>query len=121
VAGIQPPNPGAWYIEAGHGMGETLLMADEKRAYTISDRATYLTWRNRLHLIPMVEGDTVLYNVYHVLEPNPRNAPRMNVAGGKAFADFMVARRTQVLIGAFGTARFGRSLFIPDAGKPDRW
>ena len=120
VAGIQPPNPGAWYIEAGHGMGETLLMADEKRAYTISDRATYLTWRNRLHLIPMVEGDTALYNVYHVLEPNPRNAPRMNVAGGKAFADFMVAPRTQVLIGAFGTARFGRSLFIPDAGKPDR-
>jgi tungstate transport system substrate-binding protein len=43
------------------------------------------------------------------------------VAGGKAFADFMVAPATQALIGEFGKARFGQSLFIPDAGKPDRW
>jgi len=60
-------------------------------------------------------------NVYHVLELNSRNAPRINVAGGKAFADFMVASATQALIGEFGKARFGQSLFIPDAGKPDRW
>jgi len=121
VAGIQPPGPGSWYIEAGHGMGETLLMADEKHAYTITDRATYLTWRDRLQLVSLVEGDTVLYNVYHVLELNPRNAPRINTAGGRAFADFVVAPRTQVLIGEFGKSRFGRSLFFPDAGKPDRW
>ncbi len=69
----------------------------------------------------MVEGDTLLYNVYHILEPNPRNGPRINVVGGKAFADFVVAPRTQSLIGEFGKARFGRSLFVPDAGKPDRW
>jgi tungstate transport system substrate-binding protein len=101
-------------------MGETLQMADEKHAYTITDRGTYLVWRDRLQLFPMVEGDTLLYNVYHVLEVNPRNAPRLNVAGGKAFADFIVAAPTQALIGAFGKARFGQSLFIPDAGKPDR-
>jgi len=121
IAAVQLPGPGSWYIEAGHGMGETLLMADEKRAYTITDRATYLTWRPRLQLIPLVEGDTLLYNVYHVLEPNPKNAPRINVAGGKAFADFMVAPATQALIGEFGRARFGKPLFFPDAGKPDRW
>lgn len=118
ISAIQPPRPGSWYIEAGQGMGATLQMADEKRAYTITDRATYLTWRDRLQLVAMVEGDTLLYNVYHVLEPNPKNGPRINVAGGKAFADFMVAPATQALIGEFGKARFGRSLFIPDAGKP---
>jgi tungstate transport system substrate-binding protein len=121
VANVEPPGPGSWYIEAGHGMGETLLMADEKRAYTISDRATYLAWREKLQLVPLVEGDSLLYNVYHVLELNPRNAPRINVAGGKAFAEFLVGPETQALIGAFGRARFGQSLFTPDAGKPDRW
>ncbi len=121
VAGIQASGAGSWYVEAGHGMGETLQMADEKRAYTITDRATYLAWRDKLQLLPMVEGDPLLYNVYHVLELNSRNAPRINVAGGKAFADFMVAPATQALIGEFGKARFGQSLFIPDAGKPDRW
>ncbi len=119
LAGNDPA--GSWYIESGHGMGETLQMADEKRAYTITDRATYLAWRDKLQLVPMVEGDSLLYNVYHVLELNPKNAPRINVAGGRAFADFLVAPHTQVLIGEFGKSRFGQSLFIPDAGKPDRW
>ncbi len=119
LAGTGPA--GSWYIESGHGMGETLQMADEKRAYTITDRATYLAWRDKLQLVPMVEGDSLLYNVYHVLELNPKNAPRINVAGGRAFADFMVAPHTQALIGEFGKSRFGQSLFIPDAGKPDRW
>jgi len=59
--------------------------------------------------------------VYHVLELNPRNAPRINVAGGAALADFFVAPATQALIAQFGRSRFGQSLFVPDAGKPDRW
>src|SRR5213083_2999846 len=65
VAGIQAPGAGSWYIEAGHGMGETLQMADEKRAYTITDRATYLAWRAKVQAAPLVEGDPLLYNVYH--------------------------------------------------------
>lgn len=121
IAGILEPGAGSWYIDAGQGMGATLQMADEKRAYTISDRATYLAWREKVQLVPMVQGDTLLYNVYHVLELNPRTAPRINVAGGNAFADFMVAPATQAVIGDFGKTRFGQSLFIPDAGKPDRW
>src|SRR6266566_3519275 len=106
LAGNDPA--GSWYIESGHGMGETLQMADEKRAYTITDRATYLAWRDKLQLVPMVEGDSLLYNVYHVLELNPKNAPRINVAGGRAFADFLVAPHTQALIGEFGKSRFGQ-------------
>src|SRR6266702_7963566 len=119
LAGNDPA--GSWYIESGHGMGETLQMADEKRAYTITDRATYLAWRDKLQLVPVVEGDPRLYNVYHVLELNPKNAPRINTAGGRALADFFVSPATQEMIGAFGKSRFGQSLFIPDAGKVDRW
>jgi tungstate transport system substrate-binding protein len=115
------PRGRPWYIESGQGMGATLQLADEKRAYTLSDRATYLAWRDKVQLIPLVEGDTLLYNVYHVLELNPRNAPRVNTTGGKALADFFVAPETQRLIAEFGVARFGESLFVPDAGKPDRW
>lgn len=120
-AGLPTPPHASWYVESGQGMGATLQLADEKRAYTLSDRATYLAWRDKLHLVPMVEGDSLLYNVYHVLELNPNNARRINVTGGKALADFFVAPETQRLIGAFGKATFGQSLFVPDAGKDDRW
>src|SRR5690348_2133548 len=118
---LPSPPRAAWYVESGTGMGATLQLADEKRAYTLTDRATYLAWREKVQLVPMVEGDPLLYNVYHVLELNPKNAPRINVTGGKAFADFMVSPETQTRIGQFGKSRFGISLFVPDAGKPDRW
>lgn len=120
-AGFAPPHGQPWYIESGQGMGATLQMASEKDAYTLTDIGTFLVWKNKVHLVSLVQGDPELYNVYHVLEPNPRNAPRINVAGGRAFAEFLVDTTTQRLIGEFGTTRFGQSLFVPDAGKPDRW
>jgi tungstate transport system substrate-binding protein len=116
-AGFSTPPHERWYIESGQGMGATLQLADEKHGYTLTDRATYLTWRGKVQLVPMVEGDTSLYNVYHVLELNPKNASRINVTGGRALADFLVAPETQRLIGAFGKGRFGQSLFVPDAGE----
>jgi tungstate transport system substrate-binding protein len=121
-AGGLPPAPrGDWYIESGQGMGATLLLADEKHAYTLTDIGTYLAWRAKLELVPLVDGDSLLYNVYHVLELNPKTAPRANLAGGRALADFFVAPATQRMIGAFGKAQFGRSLFVPDGGTPDPW
>jgi tungstate transport system substrate-binding protein len=119
LAETRPPSAGGWYVESGHGMGETLQMTDEKHAYTITDRATYLAWREKVELVPLVEGDPVLYNVYHVLEVSPRNAPRINVAGGRALAEFLVSPATQALIGEFGKSRFGQSLFVPEADRPD--
>ncbi len=121
LAGIRLPSEGEWYVEAGQGMAATLQMADQKRAYTISDRATYLAWRDKLELVPLAEGDTLLYNVYHVMDVNPRNAPRLNAEEGRALSDFFVSPEAQALIAEFGRARFGQSLFVPDAGKPDRW
>ena len=119
--GLTPPLHRRWYLQTGQGMGATLHIASERQAYTLTDIATYLTQRTSLELAVMVQGDSVLYNVYHVLELNPQNGPHINLQGGTALADFFVAPATQKLIGRFGVARFGRPLFVPDAGKPDRW
>jgi tungstate transport system substrate-binding protein len=120
-AGRAVPARGERYLEMGQGMAATLQAADEKHGYTLTDIATYLAWRGRLQLEPLVQGDPALYNVYHVLLPNPRTSARINVEGGKAVAEFLVAPATQSRIAAFGRSRFGRSLFVPDAGTEDRW
>ncbi len=114
-SGIEPK--GGWYIEAGQGMGATLRIANERNAYTITDRGTYLALAKRLSLPILVEGDRALLNIYSVLEINPANGPRINVAGGKAFADFMIAPQTQNLIRNFGVEKLGQPLFVPVAGK----
>jgi tungstate transport system substrate-binding protein len=116
-AGVTPAAP--WYIESGQGMGATLGIADDRRAYTLTDRATYLAFGKRVALKPLVEGDRALFNVYSVMEVNPANGPRVNAAGGKAFADFMLAPATQVTIKTFGVEKFGQPLFVPIAGKKD--
>jgi tungstate transport system substrate-binding protein len=116
-AGVTPAAP--WYIESGQGMGQTLTLADDRRAYTLTDRATLLAFARRSSLMVMVEGDRPLLNVYAVMEVNPANGPRVNAAGGKAFADFLVAPATQEIIRTFGADRYGRALFVPIAGKRD--
>ena len=113
-AAIQPK--GEWYIESGQGMGATLGIANDRGAYTISDRATYLAFRKRVTLAVLLESDKPLLNIYSVMEVNPANGPRVNTAGGKAFADFMVASETQAVIKSFGVKKFGQPLFIPVAG-----
>lgn len=117
-AGVTPSAP--WYIESGQGMGATLGIADDRGAYTITDRATALAFAKRVTLVTMVEGDKPLLNIYSVMEVNPANGPRVNPAGGKAFADFMVAPETQSLIRSFGVSKYGQPLFVPIAGKTDQ-
>jgi tungstate transport system substrate-binding protein len=116
-AGIEPK--GAWYIESGQGMGQTLGIANDRRAYTITDRGTWLAFQKRISLPILIEKDKPLLNIYSVMEVNPANGPRVNVAGGKAFADFMVAPETQAVIKAFGLDKYGQPLFVPIAGKTD--
>ena len=116
-AGIQPK--GDWYIEAGQGMGATLGIANERNAYTITDRGTLLALSKRVNLPILIEGDRLLLNIYSVMEVNPANGPRVNAVGGKAFADFMVAPQTQNVIKGFGVEKFGQSLFVPVAGKKE--
>jgi len=116
-AGVAPT--GAWYIESGQGMGQTLGIANDRRAYTIADRGTWLAFQKRISLPILVEKDKPLLNIYSVMEVNPANGPRVNVAGGKAFADFMVAPDTQAAIKTFGVDKYGQPLFVPIAGKSD--
>jgi tungstate transport system substrate-binding protein len=116
-AGIEPKS--AWYIETGQGMGATLGIANERNAYTITDRGTYLALAKRVGLPILIEGDKALLNIYSVMEVNLANGPRINSAGGKAFADFMVAPQTQNVIRSFGVEKFGQSLFVPVAGKKE--
>lgn len=116
-AGVDPK--GAWYIESGQGMGQTLGIANDRRAYTITDRGTWLAFQKRVSLPILVEKDRPLLNIYSVMEINPANGPRVNTVGGKAFADFMVAAETQAVIKIFGADKFGQPLFVPIAGKTD--
>ena len=116
-AGVEPRAP--WYIESGQGMGATLGIADDRKAYTLTDRATYLAFQKRVVLTIMVEGDRPLLNIYSVMEVNPANGPRVNAAGGKAFAEFVLAPETQQVIKGYGLDKYGQPLFVPIAGKKD--
>jgi len=116
-AGVEPR--GAWYIESGQGMGQTLGIADDRRAYTLTDRGTYLAFGKRVDLPILVEKDRPLLNIYSVMEVNPANGPRINTTGGKAFAEFMLSPETQAVIKTFGVAKYGQPLFVPIAGKTE--
>ena len=114
LAGVEPQ--GAWYIEAGQGMGATLGIADDRKAYTLTDRGTYLAFQKRVRLPILVEGDTPLLNIYSVMRVNPSNGPRINSAGGAAFAEFVLSPETQAVIKTFGVEKYGQPLFVPVAG-----
>jgi tungstate transport system substrate-binding protein len=109
AAGIEPK--GSWYIETGQGMGETLTIASQKQAYTLSDRGTYLATDN-LDLGLLVEGGEDLLNPYHVIVVK---AEGVNRECAQEFSDWIVSPETQDEIGRFGVAEYGEPLFVPDA------
>jgi tungstate transport system substrate-binding protein len=117
AAGIDPS--GSWYQETGQGMGATLRITDQKRAYTVSDRGTHLSTSDSTDLDVLVEGEPRLLNIYHVIDIDPGAGPRVNAPGGRAFAKWIVSPPAQRMIGSFGRAEFGRPLFVPDAGKTE--
>lgn len=110
---------GQWYRATGQGMGATLRVASETAAYTLTDRATYLSQKENLALEVLSEGDTALLNIYHVIEMTKRAGDRVRPDGAKAFADWVVGPRAQRMIGEFGTEEFGQALFVPDAGRDE--
>ena len=110
---------GGWYIEAGQGMGATLGIADDRKAYTLSDRGTFLAFQKRVRLPILVERDRLLLNIYSVMQVNPSNGPKVNAAGGAAFADFMVSADAQKVIKTFGVDTYGQALFEPVAGTKE--
>lgn len=115
IAAINPEGQ-KWYQQTGLGMGLTLKVAAEKNGYTLADRASFLALRKKLGLVILAGGDRKLLNVYHVIEINSVRWPKVNTAGARAFAAFMVSKSTQKKIGRFGIEKFNEPLFFPDAG-----
>ncbi|HOI24587.1 MAG TPA: substrate-binding domain-containing protein [Caldisericia bacterium] len=114
-AGIEPITP--WYISAGQGMGAVLLMADEKLAYTLTDRATYLKYTKdgKISLTLLFEGSTPLLNPYGVIPVSKEKHPSVNFLAAEQFAKFITSLEGQTIIAEFGTADFGSPLFFPDS------
>lgn len=117
AADIKPS--GEWYVEAGSGMGDVLTMANEKQAYTITDRATYLSMKSDLELDILIEGDENLLNQYGIIPVNPENlgdkSDQINQEGAKAFMDWMTSDKGQELIKGYGVEEYGEPLFFPNA------
>jgi tungstate transport system substrate-binding protein len=105
-AGVQPS--GDWYLEAGVGMGDALLLAGQKRAYILTDRATYIAFRERINLDIMIDGDPPLANKYSVIVVRGAR----NEAGGRVFAEWLVSRAARDVITPFGVAQYGQPLFL---------
>lgn len=107
---------GPWYRETGQGMGPALNTASSMNAYLLSDRATWLAFRNRGELSILVEGDRRLMNQYGVMLVNPQRHPSVKRADGQAFIDWLVSPEGQAAIGAYEIG--GEQLFFPNAGEP---
>jgi tungstate transport system substrate-binding protein len=101
--------------ETGQGMGATLLVAEARQTYTLTDRGTYLAFKDRLTLVPLVEGDPTLRNIYHAYVVNPGKHPTVHRSEAERFVRFLVEPKVQGWIGQFGRAKFGEPLFVPDA------
>ena len=109
-------NAGEWYVEAGRGMGPTLLMASEKQGYTLSDMGTYLSYQGQVDLVPIVDKGSILLNVYSVIAGNPETNPSINAEMANNMVDFLTSPEIQELIGDYGVEEYGLSLFVPCAG-----
>ncbi|MBU2535910.1 MAG: substrate-binding domain-containing protein [Chloroflexota bacterium] len=107
---------GAWYIEAGTGMGPTLMMASEKQAYTLTDIGTYLAYKGKLDLVPIVDKGDILLNVYSAIAVNPEKVKGVKIDMANNLVGFLTSPEIQELIGEYGVEEYGMQLFIPCAG-----
>lgn len=116
AGGVEPS--GEWYLQTGQGMGATLNVADQRAAYTLTDRGTFLALGGRLQLVVLVEGDARLLNYYSVLPISPDKGG-INAEAAAAWAAFLARADIQQRIGEYRRAEYGRSLFIPAAGDSE--
>jgi len=105
-----------WLVEAGRGMGPTLLMADEKKAYTLCDIGTFLSYKGKISLVPLVQKGEILLNVYSAIAVSPEKYPRVKHDMARNLIEFLTSPRIQELIGNYGTGQYGEPLFTPCAG-----
>lgn len=108
---------GGWYLQSGTGMEASLRVANEKRGYCLTDRATFLSHRKELDLVILFEGDENLLNQYSVIAVSPKKYPDVNHRLAQKFISFLTSDRGQILIGEFGKEKFGQRLFTPNAKR----
>ncbi len=108
---------GSWYIEAGGGMGPTLVMASEKSAYTLTDIGTFVTFKGKLSLVPLVEKGDILLNVYSVIAVNPEKIKGVNNDMANRLIEFLTSQEIQDLIGKYGVKEYGIQSFTPCYSK----
>lgn len=111
-AGITPEKER--YLETGQGMAQTAQISNEKQAYNLVDRATYLSLKKSLNLIIVSQGDEKLKNNYSLILVNPEKFPKVNAKGAKAFFDYLLAKETKEIVEDFGKKKFGEQLFFYD-------
>jgi tungstate transport system substrate-binding protein len=112
-AGVTPE--GTWYQEAGQGMGAVLTIANDKQAYTLADRGTYLAFTDKIDLAVLSEGDPILYNPYGIIAVNPAKFSHVNYLKAMALIGWVTSQEGQKIISEFGTEKFGQPLFQPMA------
>ena len=110
-------NSGRWYIEAGRGMGPTLLMTKEMQGYTLSDIGTFLAFKGDTGLVSIVDKGSILLNVYSIIAINPDTVTSAKYEMAQKLIDFMVSDEIHDLIGEYGVKDYGSSLFSPCAGN----
>ena len=111
--GIKPA--GEWYLAVGQGMGATLRIADDKQAYTLSDRGTYLAYKDKISLVVTSEGDPELVNPYHVIMVNPAKRPHVKTGLARKYITFIRGEKGRDIIRNF--KKFGERLFNPGAAE----
>jgi tungstate transport system substrate-binding protein len=108
---------GDWYVQAGAGMGATLTMANEKNAYTLTDMGTYVAYKSKLNLVPIVTSGSILLNVYSVIVVNPAKVTTLKNADlAQKMIEFLTSPEIQELIGKYGVDEYGIQLFTPCFG-----
>ena len=114
-AGVEVSPSSSWYKETGSGMGPALNTASAMNGYILSDRATWLTFKNRGDLVILVQGDPKLFNQYGVMLVNPVKYPQVKKAEGQAFIDWLISKDGQDTIAGYKVG--GEQLFFPNAKK----
>ena len=106
---------GKWYVEAGQGMGPTLMQTNQQQAYVLADISTFLSYskKNNLTIVSLVEQDPIFLNVYDAIAVNPDKVKVQHIDIANKFINWLISPDIQNVIGTYGKAEYGRSLFFP--------
>ncbi|MCJ7514757.1 MAG: substrate-binding domain-containing protein [Dehalococcoidia bacterium] len=106
---------GKWYVEAGQGMGPTLMLANQQQAYVLADISTFLAYskNNNLTIVSLAEQDPIFLNVYDAIAVNPDTVKVQHIDIANKFINWLISPEIQNVIGTYGKAEYGRPLFFP--------